>query len=236
MATLDDLRTLGYELGIAHGSVQVEQDALDAAKLAADPATIAEQANAVVVDTVAALTTLGKLDNLDETERLQMFAKMGETAFQTLTTASTEKVAFHEAALVIAQESPDVWHFAGPGVSGYLSCKPDGTGWDADQQAMLDALADPAAFAERAFQIDNPDAMQAAQEIAASGVEIVRAPGTETWEAEGKTFAAADLPAFLADVQKRPAPLTTAEKVATAIAAAPELSDATKAALAAALG
>jgi hypothetical protein len=235
MATLDDLRKLGYDVGLAHGSVQTELDALAAAKEAADPGTIADQANTVVADTVVALTTLGKLDALDETERLQMFAQMGETAFQTLATASTERVAFHERALAIAQESPDVWHFAGPGVSGYVSCKEDGTGWDADQQAVLDALADPTAFAERSFQVDNPEAMQAAQQIAAGGVEIVRAPGAETWEAEGKTYTAADLPAFLADVQKRPPLPTTAEKVATAIAAAPEISAATKAALAAAL-
>ena len=40
---------------------------------------------------------------------------------------------------------------------------------------------------------------------------------------------------FLAEVQKRPAPPTMAEKVATAIAAAPEIGAATKKALAAAL-
>lgn len=235
MATLDDLRALGYDVGCAHGSVQTEQDALDAARTAADPALIQEQANTVVADTVTALTKLGKIPD-DESERLQMFAQMGETAFQTLTNASTEKVAFHERALAIAKDSPDVWHVAGPGFSGYVSTKQDGTGWDADQQAMLDALADPDSFAERAFQVDNPEAMQAASAIAQSGVEIARPRlGADAWEAEGRKLTAADLPAFLEEVQKRPPAPTTAEKVIEAISAAPEISAATKKALASAL-
>lgn len=235
MATLDDLRTLGYEIGQASGSVQVEQDALDAARAAADPQAVIEQVNTATVDTLQTLSNIGKLPETDA-EKLELSQMIGAAALEMLTEHVEATVAFHERALAIAQESPDVWHFAGPGVSGYVSCKPDGTGWDDDAQAMLDALADPDAYAESAFQIDNPDAMQAAQQLAALGIEITRPKlGADAWEAEGRTFTAADLPAFLEDVQARPAPPTTAERVATAIAAAPEISDATKKALAAAL-
>lgn len=235
MTTIENLRELGYDIGIAHGSVVAEEAALEQARAAADPALIQEQANTVVADTVTALTKLGKVPD-DESERLQMFAQMGEMAFQTLTAASTERVAFHESALAIAKEMPDVWHVAGPGFSGYVSCKPDGDGWDEENQQLLDALADRDALAERAFQADNPDAMQEADEIRSLGIEITRPkPGADVWEAEGRTYTAADLAPFLAEVRKRPAPPSTAEKVAAAIAAAPEISDATKAALGAAL-
>lgn len=228
MATLDNLGALGYTVGLAHGSVQVEQDALDAARAAADPALIQEQANTVVADTVTALTKLGRVPD-DESERLQMFAQMGETAFQTLTTASTERVAFHERALAIAQESPDVWHIAGPGFEGYVSCKDDGTGWDDDNQAMLDALANPEAHAERSYQVDNPEAMQAAQQLASLGRVCTRpTPGADAFEIDGATYSGADVIGLAEKAADEPPPLTPAEKVVSVLERAPELSDATK--------
>jgi len=121
-------------------------------------------------------------------------------------------------------------------VQTYVSCKLDGTGWDDDAQAHLDALADAPSFAERDYQGSNPDAMSAAQQLGSLGVTLTRPTlGADVWEAEGSTFAAADLPAFLAKVEAQPKPPSTEEKVAAAIAAATELGDSTKKALAAAL-
>jgi len=234
MATITDLTALGYTCGIAHGDVATEQAALDAAQAAADPATVITQVNTLTSDTLQTLANIGKLPDTPE-GKLELSAKIGAAALDMLTEHIDATVAFHQRALEEAQSMPDVWHVEGPGLAVYVSCKPDGTGWDDDQQAMLDALADPTGHAERCFQVDNPDAMQQAQQIAAAGVDITRAPGATCWEAEGRTFTAADLPGFLVEVQARPVPPTTAEKVAVAIAAAPELSDATKTALAAAL-
>lgn len=192
MATIADLLALGYECGLASGSVTVEEDALAAAQLAADPQTIADQANVAVAETVQALTTLGKVPT-DEEERLQMFAQIGETAYKLLTEHASEKLAFHQRALEIAKTMPNTWHVTGPGFTGYVACKDDGTGWDTDHQAMLDALADPTAHAERCFQSDNPDAMAAAHALAADGKTVERDPGSDTFTVDGNPATVAQI-------------------------------------------
>lgn len=247
--TIDTLRGLGYTVGVAHGSVQVEEDALAAARDAADPNVVAEQASQVTTDTVQTLSTLGKLPETDA-ERLELVTKIAAAALEGLTLAVTEKVAFHERALAIAKEMPDVWrveHWAVPpdndGVPGppmilsmLVACKPDGTGWDEDSQEQIDALADTDAFAERAFQALHMESVAMAIELQRLGVEVVRPkPGEDVWEAEGSTFTAADLPGFLEEVEARPAPPTTAEKVAAVLVTAPELGEKTRSALIAAL-
>lgn len=239
MTKIQDLEPLGYIVGCAHGSVQVEQDALDAAKAAADPQAVIEKVNTVTADTLQTLSNIGKLPET-AAEKLELSQQIGAAALEMLTEHVNATVDFHERALQIAHDSPDVWHIEHrvgdlTGLAIYVSCKADGSGWDDDNQQMLDALADPDAFNERVYQLENPEALQAAQALSASGVELVRAPGSDAWKAEGRTFAAADLPAFLEEVEKRPPAPTTAEKVIKAVTAAPEISDATKKALTAAL-
>lgn len=160
MATVADLQTLGLTCGMAHGSVEVEQDALANAQAAADPAVVAGQVNQVTADTVKALDNVGKLPETPE-ERRELATRIAEDALSILTTAASDKVAFHERAVAIAQESPDVWvvqHFVDDQlvVQLYVACKADGTGWDDNEQATLDALSNKAAFLERVSQIRNP--------------------------------------------------------------------------------
>jgi len=232
-ATIADLTALGYECGHASGSVAVEEQALADAKAAADPAVVAAQVNTVTTETVQALDTLGKLPDTAE-EKLALATKIAEQALSMLTEAVSEKVAFHERALAIAQESPDVWHFAGPGVSGYVSCKEDGTGWDVDQQAILDALADPDAHAERVYQDSNADAMGAAQALAGKGYTVERPTlGADTFTVDGgKAVTGA---ALIALAESSPAKPSPTETVAAALAVDPGLSDATRAVIKAAL-
>lgn len=164
---LRDVAKLGYTVGQAWGSVEVEQTALDDAKAAADPQVVIEQVNAVTADTVQTLANIGKLPD-DPAERLDLATKIGAAALEMLTEHVNEKVAFHERALEIAQTQPDVWHVSGPGLEIYVACKADGTGWDGDQQAMLDTLADPAAHKERVYQLENPEDFAAQQQAAAA--------------------------------------------------------------------
>lgn len=192
MITVADLEKLGYTVGIAHGSVEVEQAALEEAKAAADPAVVGAQVNEVVADTVKTLGNLGMIPD-DPGKRHELFAKMGETAFEMLTAGRSERVAFHERALQIAKDSPDVHvvqHVVDDQIVAqvYVACKDDGTGWDNDAQAQLDALADKTGFDERVFQVQNADAFDAARQLQASGADVTREPGETSFTVDGKTL------------------------------------------------
>lgn len=157
MATIDDLRTLGYTIGIAHGSVAVEEQALADANAAADPNVVAAQAADVTAETVKTLDQVGKLPDTPEA-RLQLASEIAAAALEQLTERVTDRVAFHERALEIARTSPDVWvvqHIVDVDgtdrqcVQVYVAANADGTGWDDAQQALIDALADANAYAAR---------------------------------------------------------------------------------------
>jgi hypothetical protein len=231
MATIDDLRALGYTIGIASGCVQTELDALCAAREEGSAATIAAAANEVTALTVRQLDAEGRLPDTAEA-RLELAQQIAASAIDGLTARSTERVAFHERAVEEARKMPTVWHFAGPLVNGYIQAKDDGTGWDDDAQEAIDALADPEAYAERSYQAGNSDCCLAATTIASRGVEVTRPkPGEDVWEAEGRTFSGEELVAFSRDVAERPTPPTTQEKVTSVLVNAPELGEATRAAL-----
>ena len=233
-ATIADLVKLGYECGHASGSVAVEEAALADAKQAADPQTVAAQVNTLTTETVQALDAVGKLPDTPE-EKLALATKIAEQALGMLTEAVSEKVAFHERALAIAKEMPDTWHVAGFGCQLYVNAKEDGTGWDDDQQAFLDSLADPDAHAERVYQFENPDAMGAAMALLGKGYTVERPTlGADTFTVDGgKAVTGA---ALVALAESSPAKPTPTETVAAALAVDPGLSDATKAVIKAALG
>lgn len=196
MAKIDNLRTLGYTVGLAHGSVEVEQAALDDARAAADPNLVATQADQITTDTIRTLDAKGLLPE-NQDDRLKLATDIAEHALEQIVAATSENVAFHERALKIAEESADVWvvqHVVE--VNGeaqtcaqvYLSCKPDGTGWNDNDQALLDALADKTSFDERVFQVQNADAIAAAQQLEASGANVSRDPGATSFTIDGKTL------------------------------------------------
>lgn len=236
MATLADLTTLGYKIGMASGSVQVEQDALAAAREAADPNVVLEQVNQVTADTVQTLDNLGRLPETEE-ERLTLATEIGRAALAQLTQRVTEKVAFHERALAIAQASADVWSVKQTAgdvtvLQTYVSTKVDGTGWTDDDQEHLDALADQPSYAEREYQGLNPEAMQAAQTLSSLGRVCARPePGADTFTVDGATVLGADLLKLAEQAASEPPPLSPAEKIVAALAGSTVLSVETQQAL-----
>jgi hypothetical protein len=150
--SLDALRELGYTVGFAHGSVAVEEEALTEARNDTSAEVLAEQAAKVTTETMAQLNQGGLLPD-DPAKRRRLVEQIADTALRHLTERAEGRVAFHQDALAIAKGSPDVWVISGPGVTNvYVACKPDGTGWDEQQQELLDALGDPRAHAERVKQ------------------------------------------------------------------------------------
>lgn len=200
MATIQDIQALGYTVGIAFGSVQVELDALAVAQADAEPSAIYVKAERITSDTLLDLANAGKLP--EAADRKQALAAMiAESALDMLTTVATDKVDFHQRAVEAAKAMPTVWHvdqtvgIDGDGnqqvVSVYVACKEDGTGWEDDSQATLDALAHQPSYDERVFQVQNFDALQAAQALTADGKDVTRETGTDTFVVDGKSLDAA---------------------------------------------
>lgn len=221
MATITDLQTLGYECGIAHGDVAVEQAALDAAQAAAVPATITQQVSDVTTQTIADMTADGTLPT-DPADQLVLAQKIAAAVLAALTGRATAQVDFYTRSLAIAQAAATVWRVQQLGADGaaILSClvaaKDDGTGWDDDAQAHIDSLADPGQYAERAYLHANPTALELIATAAARDVTITRPqPGQDVFELpDGTTKTLADLGPY---VEALPVPPTTQEKVATAL-------------------
>lgn len=203
-STIGTLQGLGYTVGIATGSVQVEEDALAAAVAAAEPAVVAADVQVVTTQTLADLDASGKLPDTAE-KRQALAATIAAAALDAIIERVTSKVDFHQRAVDIAKTMPDIWHIGqtvdvGDGtqrvVSIYVACKEDGTGWDDDAQAQLDALAHQPSFDERIFQAQNPDAMQAAQQLASDGKTVTRETGAETFIVDGQTLDATQIVAL----------------------------------------
>jgi hypothetical protein len=201
--TIDTIRGLGYMVGIAHGDVQTEEDALTLARADAEPGAVIETAGQITTATLQDLANAGKLPATEDRRRA-LAAKIGDAALEMVTSHVNEKVAFHERAVALAKEMPDVWRVeqwaAGPDEEGVytpplilstlVACKPDGTGWTAEDQEHLDTLADQVAFAERAWQAANPDALAAARTLSAAGKTVERDAGSEVFTVDGKSLTA----------------------------------------------
>lgn len=232
MATIEDIGNLGYTIGIASGSVQVEQDALQSASDAAAPAVILSQASQVTQNTLSAIDQAGKLPS-DPGDRKTLAEAIAADAIDQLSTRADERVDFHQRAVAVAQDMPNVWHLSGYGLEGYIACKEDGTGWDDDAQAHLDALANPDAHAERVYQFENPDAMYAAVEFRRLGYDVARPElGADVFTVDGEKLAGADIVARVAAAEPKP---SAVDNVLAALEADPGLSDATKKLITAAL-
>lgn len=180
--TIRDVEQLGYSIGIAHGSVQAEEDALAGAKQQASAAVIGEQARVVTDETIEKLSNAGQLPD-DHDERRQLAVDIATAALDQLNERASERVAHHERALEIAKDMPDVWVISGPGVTSvYVACSADGTGIGDEEQAFLDALADPEAHRERCFQANAPDAVVAlALEARTLGADVQGDGSEDSW-------------------------------------------------------
>lgn len=203
MATIADLQALGYACGYAHGSVEVEQEALAAAQQEANPGSIIEKAGQLTKATLEDLANAGRLP-VTADQKQALAAKIGKAALEMVETHANEKVDFHQRALQIAKDSPDVWVIQQtvdvdgedhPVAQLYVACKEDGTGWDDDNQAALDALADKPSYDERAWQVQNREAMAAARTLGATRPKL----GADVFDLDGKQF---DSKALIALVKK----------------------------------
>lgn len=142
--TLDHLRELGYTVGVAHGAVDVEEEALAQARRNAGEDAVAAKAHQVTRESLAQLAHRGELPPEGE-QRQQLAARIADAALAGIQTLADEQVAFHERALRIATEMPTVWHVSGHGVSAYVPVADDGRGADKAARQQLDTLARHAA-------------------------------------------------------------------------------------------
>jgi ATP/maltotriose-dependent transcriptional regulator MalT len=143
-ATIRDVEAAGFTVALASGSVEREQDALAQAQALAAPDAVRSDVEKVASE----VATLAAAQGLAGQEFVDIVSGATAQALQQIQGAHDERVEFHRRALAIAEEMPDVWHVSALGdpstpdddVSLYVSCTPDGSGWDAGAQEMLDAL------------------------------------------------------------------------------------------------
>lgn len=193
--TIQDLEQLGYTVGIAHGSVKVEEEALAQAKADATADVIGQQVATVTTETIAQLADAGQLPD-DREQRQGLASDIAAAALEQLHERATDRVAFHEAAVEMAKTMPDVWVISGPGVTTvYVACNHDGTGVGEEEQAFIDALADPAAHKERCFQAYAPeDVVGLAIEARSLGADVTADATEDSWtlSVDGKNVKTAD--------------------------------------------
>jgi hypothetical protein len=184
MATIDDVRALGYDVGLAQGSVHAEERALSGATELAAPDKVQEDADPLVQQATADALRLIDSDpgfhrlTTDQQIRFKadIVARINTQVPRMLSEHRNAAVELYTRSVEIARRMPNVWHVSGPTVPGiYVSTKEDGTGWDDSQQSIIDALCDPDGHHERTFQADNPQATEAILALNGAGYDVQRA-------------------------------------------------------------
>ena len=145
-ATIHDVRAAGFLVALASGSVEVEEAALVEAQQAATTAAVSEDASAVAREVASVAVAQDKRG--DALEGIVRAAT--SQALEQIQGARDERVSFHELALEIARNSPDVFVVTALGdpdtpdddVRTYVACNPDGSGWTKGDQAVLDSLSE----------------------------------------------------------------------------------------------
>lgn len=154
MNAVERLRALGYEVAIASGSVQTEEDALAAVRALATPERIEADvqviADKAALDAAALAVARGGASPQAIAETV---ARITQLALETITVTRNETVEFHERALEIAKAMPTTYAFSGPGIfNGYFEID-DATGEPPPEHAdAFRSLLDPDAHRERLFQ------------------------------------------------------------------------------------
>lgn len=158
--SLDDVRALGYSVGVAHGAVDVEEAALAAARDRATPGRIRDEADQVAASVAQAAATYGLVGQ----ELIDLVARATAQAIEALTVARSDEIEFHERAVEIAKATPTVYVIDGPGVHTVYVAVDDETGFGADEpdRETLALLTDPSHHKERCFQHYAPDNVVAA--------------------------------------------------------------------------
>lgn len=154
MSCLDKLRALGYyEIAIASGSVQTEEDALTAAQALAAPERIETDvqtiADKAAIDAAALAVARGGASPQAIAETV---ARITQLALETITVARNDTVAFHERALEIAKAMPTTYVVSGPGFTTLYFDVDDATGEPTEACAeLVGSLLNPDLHAARLF-------------------------------------------------------------------------------------
>jgi hypothetical protein len=151
--TVKKLAALGYEVGIAHGSVAVEEDALAGAQAQASPGQITADAAEITTRTLADLQAANKLPT-NEQELAELIAQISASALKGVKHGRDEAVAFHERALDNAKGVPTTYVVSGPGFDCIYFALDDATGKGAtpNDAEIVKSLLDEKAHAERVKQ------------------------------------------------------------------------------------
>lgn len=152
---IGELRAAGYEVGIASGCVKTEESALSEAEGLAAPerieADVQEIANKAAIDAQALAATRG-IRNGDRPRAIaEAVTRVTAQALEAITTARSDRVAFHERAVEIAKSMPTTLVVSGPGFTNLYVNVDDATGEGADESSddVLRSLRDPALVSER---------------------------------------------------------------------------------------
>lgn len=222
-ADLSRAQSLGYVFGHAYGSVEpelarlaeLEQAQASAPNLnaLADAVEALDAALAAMPDGAAKNTLVEQASDI----RLTIGALEDLGAAVDHQRRAVEEAKKMPTVLVVAH--PDLPHFR-----IYV---------DENDQAAVDAIADETSHKERVWQEHHLDEMAAAASVAGKGYQVERDPGSSSFTVDGVAKTAKQL-AVMADTAK-PKP-SVQQKVAQVLLTAPELGEATRAALEQALG
>jgi len=148
---LAKLVEMGYQVGVAHGHVEPEEEALAEARDASSPERIEEDANRLITEIAAHIRSTV---NVADDQIAMLIAEKSADAVNAVKLARSERVEFHERALEIARAMPTVYVVNGPGVFGLHVAIDDKTGDTADERSadLLQSLLDTDAHAERVRQ------------------------------------------------------------------------------------
>lgn len=147
------LTALGYQVGIAHGGVAVEQDALAGAQEQASPGQITADAAEITTRTLADLQAANKLPT-NEQELADLIAQISASALKGVKHGRDEAVKFHESAVENAKGMPTTYAVSGYGIESLYFSLDDATGKGAtaNDVEIIKSLLDEKAHAERKKQ------------------------------------------------------------------------------------
>src|ERR1035437_230352 len=152
-AAVKKITALGYKVGIAHGGVTAEQDALAEAQKQASPGQITADAAEITTRTLADLDATRKLP-AEEGEFAELVAEISKSALKGVKHGRDEAVKFHERAHEIAKGMPTTYVVSGHGVDSLYFSLDDATGKGStpNDAEIVKSLLDAKAHAERVKQ------------------------------------------------------------------------------------
>lgn len=210
--TIDDLRALGYEVGVAHGDVAPEIESLDEAREAAAPEAMRRDAEPIIARSIETFMSLAAVHPNDpqfsDAAVGDFIARITEQSLRMLGQQRNADVDLYERSVEVAKSMPTVYVISGPGVVNlYVATNEDGTGADAQAQEILDSLCDEAAHTERSFQHHAPDEVVATVIALRGAGEEVEAEATDknfTVKFGGKSYRSAETLAKAAKAKLTP--------------------------------